>query len=104
MIRDEDEYSGIRVTLTYGLATMTIRIGVDVNVGDPVYPAPQEVSMPGILGDDIQLRGYPLAAVIAEKAVTGMQRGIANTRWRDWADIWNLSRDMPSVLLNSLRP
>ena len=92
VIRDEDEYSGIRVTLTYGLATMTIRIGVDVNVGDPVYPAPQEVSMPGILGDDIQLRGYPLAAVIAEKAVTGMQRGIANTRWRDWADIWNLSR------------
>ena len=33
VIRDEDEYSGIRVKLTYGLATMTIRIGVDVNVG-----------------------------------------------------------------------
>lgn len=92
VIRDEDEYSGIRVKLTFALATMTIRVGVDVNVGDPVYPAPQEVSMPGLLGDDIQLRGYPLVAVIAEKAVTGMQRGIANTRWRDWADIWSLSR------------
>lgn len=21
-----------------------------------------------------------------------MQRGLANTRWRDWADLWNLSR------------
>lgn len=92
VIRDEDEYSGIRVKLTYALATMSIRIGVDVNVGDPVYPAPQYVSMPGLLGDGVRLRGYPLPAVIAEKAVTGMQRGIANTRWRDWADIWTLSQ------------
>ncbi len=92
VIRDDDEYSGIRVKLTYSLATMNIRIGVDVNVGDPVYPAPQDISMPGLLGDAIRLRGYPLSAVIAEKAVTGMQRGVANTRWRDWADIWSLAR------------
>jgi len=90
-IRDEDEYSGIRVKLTYTLARMLIRIGVDVNVGDPVFPEPQVIEVPGLLSEGITLRGYPLPAVIAEKSVTGMQRGIANTRWRDWADIWNLS-------------
>lgn len=92
VIRDEDHYSGIRVKLTYMLATMRIRIGVDINVGDPVFPEPEDITVPGLLADDIILRGYPLSVVIAEKAVTGMQRGLANTRWRDWADMWNLSR------------
>ncbi len=91
VIRDEDQYSGIRVKLTYILATMTIRIGVDVNVGDPVFPEPQDIEIPGLLTDGITLRGYPLHVVIAEKSVTGMQRGLANTRWRDWADLWTLS-------------
>lgn len=92
VIRDDDEYSGIRVKLSYALATMSVRIGVDVNVGDPVYPEPEDIAIPGLLGHDISLRGYRLPTVIAEKAVTGMQRGIANTRWRDWADIWTVSR------------
>lgn len=91
VIRNEAEYSGIRVKLAYGLATMQVRIGIDVNVGDPVYPAPQRITVPGLLADDVTLRGYPMAAVIAEKAVTAMQRGAANTRWRDWADIYTLS-------------
>jgi hypothetical protein len=91
VIRDEDEYSGIRVKLTFALATMQARIGIDVNVGDPVYPAPQRITVPGLLAQDVTMRGYPMAAVIAEKAVTAMQRGAANTRWRDWGDILTLS-------------
>jgi hypothetical protein len=91
VIRDGDEYSGIRVKLTYAMATMQVRIGVDVNVGDPVYPAPQRITVPGLLTGDVTLRGYPLAALVAEKAVTAMQRGAANTRWRDWADLLTLS-------------
>lgn len=92
IIRDEDENSGIRVKITYMLATMKVRIGIDVNVGDPVFPAPQRITIPGLLADDVTLRGYPIVSVVAEKAVTAMQRGAANTRWRDWADILTLSR------------
>jgi len=61
-------------------------------VGDPVYPAPQRITVPGLLTGGVTLRGYPMAAVVAEKAVTAMQRGAANTRWRDWADILTLSK------------
>lgn len=92
VIREEDEYSGIRVKLTYMLATMQMRVGIDINVGDPVYPAPQLTTVPGLLAHDVTLLGYPMAAVVAEKAVTAMQRGVANTRWRDWADILTLAR------------
>jgi hypothetical protein len=31
----------------------------------------------------------------AEKIVTVAQRGTANTRWRDFADVWSLSRQHP---------
>ena len=92
VIRDEDEYSGIRVKLTYVLATMQLRVGIDINVGDPVYPAPRLTTVPGLLTRDVTVLGYPMAAVVAEKAVTAMQRGVANTRWRDWADILTLAR------------
>ena len=36
--------------------------------------------------------GYPLAMVIAEKPVTMVHRGEANTRWRDFADVIAISR------------
>lgn len=45
-----------------------------------------------LLGGSIMVRGYPLEMVHAEKIVTALQRGTANTRWRDFADVYLLSR------------
>ena len=93
VIRDEDEYSGVRVSMTVELATARIRFHVDINVGDPVWPAPDHVQVPRLLGGEpIQLAGYPLHMVHAEKIVTAVQRGTVNTRWRDFGDVWTLSR------------
>ena len=39
----------------------------------------------------ITVRGYPLSMMFAEKIVTAVQRGLANTRWRDFADVYLLS-------------
>jgi hypothetical protein len=91
VIRDEDLYSGVRVTLTGNLATARLTFHVDVNVGDPVWPAPQRITLPRLLDGRIELAGYPLAMVFSEKLVTAVWRGTANTRWRDFADIYALS-------------
>jgi hypothetical protein len=104
-IRDEDEYPGVRVSVGATLATAHLRFHVDVNVGDPVSPAAQLVEVPKLLGGSISVRGYPLAMVFAEKIVTAVQRGTANTRWRDFADIYLLSRRhviVGTVLAHSL--
>ena len=94
MIREEDEYSGVRVSLGATLATAQLSFHVDVNVGDPIWPAPEVVAVPRLRGGPaIELAGYPLPMVYAEKIVTAIQRGTANTRWRDFGDIWTLSRD-----------
>jgi hypothetical protein len=89
-IREEDVYGGVRVTLGGVLSRAVVRLHVDINVGDPVWPPPQQVRVPRLLGGELIVRGYPLEMVLAEKIVTAIARGTANTRWRDFADIYSL--------------
>lgn len=60
---------------------------VDVNVGDPVTPAPVEIDYPALLGKPFRLVGYPIETVLAEKLVTMIDRGDTTTRERDFADV-----------------
>jgi len=90
-IRDEEEYNGVRVSLEASLSTAKMRFHVDVNVGDPIWPGPQNVLVPRLLGGQIEMLGYPIPMVLAEKIVTAAQRGITSTRWRDFADIYLLT-------------
>jgi len=92
VIRDEDPYAGVRVTMGAQLATARPHFHVDVNVGDPITPTPVSVCVPRLLGGVLAVRGYPLAMVHAEKIVTAVARGTASTRWRDFADMYLLAR------------
>jgi len=89
-IREEDTYSGVRITLGGSLTRATINLHVDINVGDPIWPEPQEVRLPRLLKGELVIRGYPLEMVLAEKLVTALARGTANTRWRDFLDLYVL--------------
>ncbi|MGH3449090.1 MAG: nucleotidyl transferase AbiEii/AbiGii toxin family protein [Nocardioidaceae bacterium] len=102
-IRDVEEYGGARVSLSAALSTARLSLHIDVNVGDPIWPAPQPVAVPRLLGGTLELTGYPLHMVLAEKIVTAVQRGTANTRWRDFADIYALTNHNP-VPGNNLQP
>jgi Nucleotidyl transferase AbiEii toxin, Type IV TA system len=95
VIRDDDAYAGVRVTLAARLATAKISLHVDVSVGDPISPAPEPISLPRLLGGEVVVRGYPLVMVHAEKIVTAIERGTTNTRWRDFVDIYTLSGHHP---------
>lgn len=98
-IRDGDVYPGVRAVLEARLATARIKLSVDVSVGDPVVPAPIRTTVPVLLGDDpIDVLAYPKPTVVAEKLVTALQRGRANTRWRDFADLFVL---VPGDLLET---
>lgn len=94
-IRDDDEYSGVRVNMTATLASAQLNLHVDINIGDPIWPEPRTVELPRLLGGTITLAGYPLAMVYAEKIFIALQRGTVNTRWRDFADLYILIRRHP---------
>lgn len=94
VIRDSDEYSGVRVKLTASLGRARLFVGIDVNFGDPIWPEPQRVRIPRLvaLGQPVlEVLGYPMVMVLAEKISTVMERGLVNSRWRDFADIYVLS-------------
>ena len=95
VIRDEDLYPGVRVTMVARLSAARPAFHCDVSVGDPIIPSPGTVQLPRLLGGVISVRGYPLVMVHAEKIVTAITRGTTSTRWRDFADIYLLARHLP---------
>lgn len=90
-IRDEDEYSGLRVSLPALLGRARIAIKLDISTGDPIWPEPEQIELPSLLGGVVAMHGHPLVTVIAEKTVTMLQRGTTSTRWRDLLDVAILS-------------
>lgn len=106
VIRDDDVYPGVRASLEARLATARLKFSVDINVGDPVIPAPIRTAIPVLLGDEpIEVLAYPKVMVVAEKLVTALQRGRASTRWRDFADLFMLVPGdlVESEILDALR-
>lgn len=96
-IRDDDVYPGVRAVIEAELATARLKCSIDVNVGDPVIPAPHRIAIPSLLDDNpIDILAYPKSMVVAEKLVTALQRGRASTRWRHFADLFVLvTGDLP---------
>lgn len=91
-IRDEEMYNGVRVAMPGDLSGARLSLHVDVNVGDPIWPEPRLIALPRLLHGHINVVGYPLAMIYAEKLLTAVDRAKVNTRWRDYADIYLLSR------------
>lgn len=94
-IRDADPYTGIRITVPARIDRARHPLRIDINVGDPVTPAPIEVAYPSLLDEPFALVGYPLETVLAEKVVTMVDRGDATTRDRDFADVFVLTGRHP---------
>ncbi|MGH3491380.1 MAG: nucleotidyl transferase AbiEii/AbiGii toxin family protein [Actinopolymorphaceae bacterium] len=91
-IREDGQYAGIRITMDAQVAQARVKLKLDINVGDPVTPAPVELAYPVLRdGAPIRLLGYPLATVLAEKLCTAVSLGEANTRVRDYVDMWTLT-------------
>ncbi len=106
-IRIKEEYGGLRVLLTARLGTALIPLQVDVGFGDAVTPAATHEEFPSMLGQPrARIRAYPQETVIAEKYQAMVERGMANTRIKDYYDIWYLSRHFQfhgSVLASAIR-
>ena len=91
-IRDDAEYQGLRVTVGAAIHTFRMDLKLDISTGDPISPAPEEVELPALLGGAFTMVGHPLPTVVAEKAVTILQRGTTSTRWRDFLDLRLIAR------------
>lgn len=93
-IRKEANYPGVRVTLLGLIDGARCPIQIDIGFGDAVTPGPEDAQYPVMLPefDAPKLRVYPRYTVVAEKLETMVSLGIANSRMKDYFDLWVLSR------------
>lgn len=91
-IREEVEYGGSRLRTTAKLAGARIPITVDVGFGDAVEPGVEDIDLPVLLDmPSPHLRAYPQETVIAEKLHAMVVLGMANSRMKDYYDVWMLT-------------
>ncbi len=90
-MREGASYRGVRAKLPAAIGAARVVVALDFSFGDP--GAVREIRYPELLGGaGIALRAYPIERVLAEKIATMIERGELNTRDRDFADVWVLSR------------
>ena len=90
-IREEVEYGGSRLRTTAALAGARIPITVDIGFGDAVEPGVEDIDLPVLLDmPSPHLRAYPPETVIAEKFHAMVVLGRANSRMKDYYDVWML--------------
>ena len=93
LIREELEYGGLRLRTTGALAGARITVIIDIGFGDAIEPGLDEVNLPVLLDlPQPRLRVYARETVIAEKFQAMVMLGLANSRMKDFYDVWILSR------------
>lgn len=94
-IRKEANYSGTRITLLGLIEGAKCPVQIDIGYGDAVTPAPESAVYP-VMFDDMPkpfLRVYPRYTVVAEKLDAIISLGMANSRMKDYFDLWIILRD-----------
>ncbi|HML87600.1 MAG TPA: nucleotidyl transferase AbiEii/AbiGii toxin family protein [Methylomusa anaerophila] len=107
-MREGDVYPGIRVGLKAKYPPLDVPLSVDVTTDDRITPREVEYTF-RLMFDErtINILAYNLETVLAEKIETVLSRSIANTRPRDFYDIYILhtlrkGECNPSVLKEAL--
>ena len=92
-IREDQEYDGVRITLVGLLNQARISLQIDIGFGDAITPAPENIEYPVLLDyPPPLLKAYPRYTLVAEKLEAMVKFGLANSRMKDFYDIWLLSR------------
>ena len=91
-ITEFKEYHGINVSIMGYLDRTRIPISIDIGFGDAVYPERMKMEFPVLLDMDIpKVYAYSIYSVIAEKFEAFVSLGLANSRYKDFYDIYVLA-------------
>lgn len=107
IIKEGQDYEGLRVRFEARLGNARIPIQVDIGFSDAITPGLSEILYPTILSLPAPtLRAYPVQTLVAEKFHAMVALGLANSRMKDFYDVWTLARTQLSdgpVLSRAIR-
>lgn len=89
----DNKYPGVRITLIAYIGEMRINMKFDIGFGDIITPAPESITLPGMLDgfEAPTVAAYPLETVFAEKLETVVSKGVLNSRMKDFYDLYRMS-------------
>ena len=89
LIREEDEYGGLRITINFMLENIKDKFHIDLATGDPIYPRPDNYKYESLIGDEIyKVWSYNLETILAEKVETILSKLETSSRMKDYYDIY----------------
>lgn len=88
----EKEYPVVRISMIGKLGTYRQKLTVDVGFGDIIVPHSIELEYPTIFDsmEEPKILAYSLETVVAEKFQTMIDRGVFNSRMKDYFDLYRI--------------
>ena len=88
-IKEDNEYGGYRFKLIAKLSNLRIPFSIDISTGDLITPRTIEYNYKTMLeNENISLYTYNYETIVAEKLETVLKRNIANSRMKDYYDLY----------------
>lgn len=87
-------YTGTRVLFEGRMNNVRLPMQIDFGVGDVMVPGPRMITFPHILNGEMELLAYPVQSAMAEKIQAMVALGQANSRMKDFYDVWVCSQNL----------
>jgi len=93
-ITEFKDYPGINVSVITRLDRTRIPVSIDIGFGDVIFPERTWIEFPVLLDMEAPaLYAYPVSTVIAEKFEAIVSLGYANSRYKDFYDIYMIASE-----------
>lgn len=92
LITEFKEYHGVKISIVAYLDRTKLNVSLDIGFGDVVYPDRTMMEFPVLLGMEApNIYAYSIESIVAEKFEAFVQLGYANSRYKDFYDIYILA-------------
>ncbi|MBK9032175.1 MAG: nucleotidyl transferase AbiEii/AbiGii toxin family protein [Myxococcales bacterium] len=102
-VREDERYAGLTVRVDARLDTAKVPVQIDIGFGDHVHPRLHEADYRLLLPElpAVRLRMYPKETVVAEKFQVMLDLATANSRVKDYYDIWVATQHLEFDLIET---
>lgn len=91
-ITEFKEYHGVNVSIMGYLDRTKVPVSIDIGFGDVIYPERMKMEFPVLLDMEVpEIYAYSVYSVISEKFEAFVSLGLANSRYKDFYDIYVLA-------------
>ena len=92
-IREDDRYGGFQIFVRGKLDNVRHDFSIDIATGDPIIPSEKDYDYKCLVTEEVlPLKAYSLETIVSEKLQTVLVRALANSRSKDYYDLYILEK------------